>query len=149
MSVGNAILDSDNKALFELVKNIDSAIKANDDFALSLGLHQISACMDQHFLNEELFACELNIQFALHKAAHQNIQAEIHLVRCDLEECGITTIACLNGSGFSQFLRNWLIKHIAEEDMLMKPALQAHPYDFRIDGIEASTEQTLHGQGVL
>lgn len=134
LSIGNAILDSDHKALFRLAKNIDYAIKANDYFVLSQVLQQFSACMDRHFLNEELFACALNLPFALHKAAHKNIQAEIDLTRRELEEGRITTASLTRE--YAQFLRNWLAKHIAEEDMLMKPALQTCPYDFKIDGVD-------------
>ena len=31
---------------------------------------------------------------------------------------------------YSEFLRDWLTNHILMEDMLMKPVLQTHPYDF-------------------
>ena len=36
---------------------------------------------------------------------------------------------------YVQFLRDWLIKHIAEEDLPMKPMLQTRPYGFRIGGV--------------
>lgn len=134
LSVGNAILDSGNKALFGLLKNIDYAIKANDYFVLTQVLQQFSTCMSRHFLNEELFACALNVPFTLHKEAHENVHAEIDLTRRELEEGRITTVSLTRE--YARFLQNWLTKHILEQDMLMKPMLQAHPYDFRIDGID-------------
>lgn len=134
LSVGNAILDSGNKALFGLLKNIDYAIKANDYFVLSQVLQQFSTCMRRHFLNEELFASALNIPFTLHKVEHENIHAEVDLTRCELEEGRITTASLTRE--YPQFLQGLLAKHIVEQDMLMKPMLQAHPYDFRIDGID-------------
>lgn len=32
---------------------------------------------------------------------------------------------------YSCFLGEWMIQHIIQEDMLMKPVLQTYPYDFR------------------
>ena len=32
---------------------------------------------------------------------------------------------------YSYFLGEWMIEHILQEDMLMKPVLQTYPYDFK------------------
>ena len=31
------------------------------------------------------------------------------------------------------FLSEWMVEHILQEDMLMKPVLQTYPYDFKPD----------------
>lgn len=133
LSVGNAILDSDHKELFELAKSIDSAAKARDRPTLTLALKQFRACMGRHFLNEELFAHTLNIPFVKHRQDHQNMQAEIDLTMQEMEKNSLVAIYVIEH--YAQFLRDWLTKHLAEEDMPMKSMLQARPYDFKIDGV--------------
>lgn len=62
LSVGNAIPDSvpftssDHKQLMELAKDIDCVSKARDYSAVSQALKRLNACMNQYFLNEQLFA---------------------------------------------------------------------------------------------
>ena len=34
---------------------------------------------------------------------------------------------------YSYFLSEWMVEHILQEDMLMKPVLQTYPYDFKPD----------------
>jgi len=132
LSVGNAILDSDHKELLGLVGDIDCVTKARDYSALSRALKQFKYCMYRHFKNEEQFAQALNLPFAQHQLNHLNMQAEIDLTRLEMEKDSVVTIYVMEH--YTQFLRDWLIKHITEEDMLMKPVLQNHPYDFKLDG---------------
>lgn len=132
MSIGNAILDSDHKELFGLIREIDCAIKAGDHSVLSRAHSQLSASMNRHFLNEELLAHSLNTPFALHKAAHQNMQVEIDLTR---QQICIDSAVTLHMEHYAQFLRDWLINHITEEDMQLKSVLQARPYDFKVNGM--------------
>ena len=133
LSVGNAVIDSDHKDLLGLVRNIDCVTKARDHFALPRVLKLLNACMSRHFLNEELLAHALNIPFAMHKVAHQNMLAELDLTMHQIGKDSVVTIYVMEH--YAQFLLNWLIEHIAEEDMLMKPVLHNHPYDFKIDGV--------------
>lgn len=133
LSVGNAILDSDHKALFELVRDIDCLIKARDRSALVPAFKLFAGSMNRHFLNEELFAHALNIPFAQHQQDHQNMQAEINLTMHGMVKDSAAAMDAIEH--YAQFLCDWLVKHIAEKDMLMKSALQTRPYKFKIDGV--------------
>ena len=135
LSVGNAILDSDHKKLFGLARDIDCVTKARDHSAVSRALNRLYACVSHHFLNEELFACALGIPFAKHQQNHQNILAEIDLSRREMGKDSVVSIYIMEH--YAHFLRDWLIKHITEEDMQMKQALQIRPYDFKVEGAEA------------
>lgn len=135
LSVGNAILDSDHKQLMGLAKDIDCVSKARDYSAVSRALKRLNACMNQHFLNEQLFAYALNIPFAMHMTAHQNMLAEIDLTRHEVEKDGAAAIYVMEHC--AQFLRDWLIKHLTDEDLLMRPLLQTYPYNFKIEGVNA------------
>lgn len=133
LSVGNAVIDADHKELFGLVSNIDCVTKAKDHFALPRALKLLNASMSRHFLNEELLAHALGTPFAMHKVAHQNMLAELDLTRLQIGKNSVVAIYIMEH--YAQFLSDWLIKHIAEEDMQLKPVLHNHPYDFKINGV--------------
>ncbi|MDD5300577.1 MAG: hemerythrin domain-containing protein [Gallionella sp.] len=132
MSVGNAVIDSDHKKLVELVNDIAYAAKARDRFALSRAIKLFKFCINCHFINEEQFAQALDFPFALHKLAHQNMRIELDFATHELKKNSASTMFIMGH--YAKFLRDWLIKHITEEDMQMKPLLQIYPYDFKIDG---------------
>ena len=133
LSVGNAILDSDHKELFGLIMDIGCITKARDHSVLAQAFKLLKGCMDRHFLNEELFAHALNIPFTRHQQDYQNMLAEIDFTIREIEKDNAATVYEIGR--YAQLLRDWLIKHIVEEDMLMKPVLQTRPYDFKIDGV--------------
>jgi hemerythrin-like metal-binding protein len=139
-SIGNAVIDSDHQKLVGLINYIACVTKAKDGFELSRALKLFKDCMNSHSINEEQFAQALDFPFAAHKLAHQNIQAEINFTGTDFaryerEKNSMATIFIMEH--YAQFLWDCLIKHITEEDMLMKPVLQARPYDFMIDEVLA------------
>lgn len=133
LSVGNAILDSDHKEMLGLIIDIGCITKAKDRSVLAQAFKLLKGCMDRHFLNEELFAHALNIPFAKHQQDYQNMRAEIDFTIREIEKDNAVTVYEMGR--YAQLLRDWLIKHIVEEDMLMKPALQTRPYDFKIYGV--------------
>ncbi|MDH4284984.1 MAG: hypothetical protein OEV35_06660, partial [Gallionellaceae bacterium] len=94
---------------------------------------QLSACMDRHFLNEELIASKLNIPFGLHKAAHQNMQIELVCTMQQLRKDSAEAIFV--AEHYAQFLQDWLIKHITKEDMLMKQVLLTFSYKTKFLGM--------------
>lgn len=133
MSIGNAILDSDHKELCSLIREIDCAIKAGDHSVLSQVFKQLRACMNRHFMNEELLANSLNIPFALHRMTHQNMRDEIVLIMHQIKNAGVVDMHTEN---YAQFLQDWLNKHLADENtQLVKSVLQTCPYDFKVNGM--------------
>lgn len=135
LSVGNEILDSDHKKLVDFANNLDHASKARDYSAVLEALNQFNACLKQHFLNEELIAHALGIPFDAHHENHQNMLTEIKLSRHEVEKRSEAAIHVMEH--YTQFLKDWLTKHIGEKDMLMKPVLQTRPYSFKIEGVSA------------
>jgi hemerythrin len=129
LSVGNAVIDSDHKKLFELVNDITCATKEKNNSALVRALKPFKDCMNHHSITEEQFARALNFPFGMHNVAHQNMQAELDLTEYELKKNSMENIFVMED--YAQFLWDWLIKHITEEDMLMRPVLQICPYDFK------------------
>lgn len=130
LSVGNATLDSEHKNLIGMINGIEYAIKTRDNAALLRAFKLLRDCAHVHFANEERFAQAIGFPFAQHKLEHQHLQKELQHTGDELDT--------RNGTWFEyamehypQFLREWLVGHITKEDMLMKPTLQNHPYDFK------------------
>lgn len=132
LSVGNAILDSEHKNLIAKINGIMQLIDARDSAALSGAFELLESWLAVHFENEELFAQATNFDFTQHKSAHQRLLAELQHLRNELAEKN-TAWSDSGAALYYLFFHNWLIGHITNEDMLMKPALQSHPYDFMPD----------------
>lgn len=130
LSVGNEMLDSEHKDLIGMVNRIEYAIETRDITALSRAFKLLMNCVYVHFANEERFAQAVNIPFEQHRLAHQHLQKELQHTWNQLEaKNGIWPEYVMDH--YPQFLREWLVECITKEDMLMKPALQAYPYDFK------------------
>ena len=133
LSVGNAILDCDHKELLKLASDIGSAAKSKNHADLFYAFKQFCACIDRHFLNEELIAAEFNIPFGMHKMAHQNLQVDLVCTMQQLRKNSAETIFA--AEHYAQFLQDWLTRHITSEDMLMKPALLTSSYNTKLLGM--------------
>lgn len=132
LSVGNATLDSEHKNLIGIVNSIEYAIETRDSSALLRGFKLLMDYTHAHFTNEERFAQAINMPFDQHKLSHQHLQKELQNTGDELEaKSGIWAEYVMEH--YPQFLREWLIEHIIKEDMLMKPALQSYPYDFKFN----------------
>lgn len=130
LSVGNATLDSENKNLIGMVNSIEYAVEIKDCSYLLLSIKQFMNCALAHFENEERFAQAVNFPFAQHELAHRHLQDELQHTKDQLEASESMWPEYVMDH-YPQFLRDWLNEHIAKEDMLLKPVLQAYPYDFK------------------
>lgn len=129
LSVGNATLDSEHKNLIGVVNSIEHAIESRDCAALLRAFRLFVDYSRIHFANEERIAQVIDFPYEQLKLAHQHLQKELQRTGNELEARSGTWPEYIMDH-YPQFLREWLIEHIAKEDMLMKPALQSYPYDF-------------------
>lgn len=132
LSVGNATIDSEHRDLLEIINDVENAIRARDSTALPQLFEMLVNSVNVHFSDEEKIARIIGFDFAHNKLEHQYVQSELRHMREEL--------AFNNGSWsesvaehYSCFLGEWMIQHILQEDMLMKPTLLAHPYDLKPD----------------
>ena len=130
LSVGNATLDSENKNLIGMVNSIEYAVEIKDCSYLLLSFRRFMDCVHAHFANEEQLAQAIQFPFDKHELAHQHLRNELKRTKNELEaKNGLWPEYVMDH--YPQFLREWLTEHITVEDMLMKPVLQAYPYDFK------------------
>lgn len=130
LSVGNATIDSEHRNLLKMINDVENAIRARDRSALPQLFELLNDSINIHFSDEEKIAQAIGFDFTHNKLEHQYVQNELRLMREEL--------ISNNGSWsesvaehYSCFLGAWMIQHILQEDMLMKPALLICPYDFK------------------
>src|SRR3990167_6165557 len=128
-TAGNRIIDSEHKNLLEMAYNIESIIKKGDISAVSHELEQFEYWLCDHFENEEEIALAVNFDFFKNGLEHQNLLEEFHRMKDELMSYG-SALPDSAAKRYAHFLDEWLVVHILKEDMLMKPMLQTHAYDF-------------------
>jgi len=130
LSVGNAMIDSEHRDLLRMINDVELAIRAKDRVALLPAFKRLEEGVGVHFVNEEKIARAVNFAFTQNKLEHQYVQKEFQHIRGELVDKNGTWSESA-AEHYSYFLSEWMIEHIKEEDMLMKPVLQTYPYDFK------------------
>lgn len=131
-SVGNAIIDAEHRNLLEMAYNIEVMIGEGNISAISQELEQFGDWLCQHFENEEEIALAIHFDFERNVLEHQNLLDEFQRMRGELmsDSGGLPESTAKR---YAHFLDEWLVAHILEEDMQMKPMLQARAYNFMPD----------------
>lgn len=130
MSVGNAFLDADHRKLLGMIEEVERAMRAKDTARFSLTLKAFEDAVRLHFSNEELIAKTIGHPFEQHMEEHRYVLNELQQMEAELIDMHGRWSESASIHYFI-FLSNWANEHIREDDMLMKPSLQALPYDFR------------------
>jgi hemerythrin-like metal-binding protein len=129
LSVGNKFIDDEHKALFKLVGNIERAIDRKDYPALLQTLELFENVVHRHFQNEERIADVINYSFEQHRLEHRYVEQELRAMRAELAANSANWSASAVEYSL-EFIIEWSIRHITEDDMQMKEVLQGYPYDF-------------------
>jgi len=130
MSVGNAFLDADHRKLLAMIEDVEKAMRAQDAARFSRTLGTFRETVRLHFRNEEIIAETIGHPFEQHIEEHRYVLGELEQMETELVDMHGRWSESASTHYFI-FLSNWANEHIREDDMLMKPTLQAHPYNFR------------------
>lgn len=129
LSVGNALIDSEHQHIIHMINSVEHAFTTMNGADLLHSLKLLLDGMHDHFRSEKDVARAIGFPFAEHDLSHQYILKKLQHVKNGLEAESETLPEGLV-EHFTGLLRSWLIDHVIKEDMLMKPVLQTHPYDF-------------------
>ncbi|HEX5338474.1 MAG TPA: hemerythrin domain-containing protein [Gallionella sp.] len=131
LSIGNAMLDDEHRAMIGIVNEIGGAFKSRDASNLRRTLERLEDYAAMHFAHEEMIARAVKFPFELHQSEHLYLQQELQYIKDQL-----TGMDGLWSDGaakhFTNFLGRWVIDHIAGKDMQMKPVLETYPRDFKV-----------------
>jgi hemerythrin len=133
MSVGNETLDSEHRNIFNLVNDVDRAIRSKDIARFAENLSRLIDATRIHFGNEAKIAQAIDYRFDEHHLEHKYILKEMQVVEKELtaHQGGWSESIAEH---YFQFLSTWAIDHIDEDDMKMKGLLETYPYDFKPEG---------------
>lgn len=129
LSVGNAVIDSEHRHLIVMVNSLEATIKARDGSSLSQELEQIEYWLCAHFKNEKRIASAVGVDVAGIELVHRNLLKEFHRMKDELKAMSRIWSDRV-AKQYYQHLSEWITGHIVEKDMLMKPVLKAHEYNF-------------------
>lgn len=130
MSVGNGPIDSEHKALLNMVNDIERALRKKDTSALIKAFNLFEDSVRIHFRNEANIARAIGYPFDDHKLEHQYVLNELETMKDEL----ISNQGRWSESAaehYYGFLSQWTTAHIGEDDMRMKALLETYPYDFK------------------
>ena len=130
LSVGNAIIDAEHRNLICMVNDVMHGIRTRNRAALPQAFRMLEHWLHTHFANEEKIAQAVKFSFEQHKLAQQHALKELQYMRDELvAKNGLWSDSAADH--FIRSLKSWVIdEHIIKLDMLMKPMLQIHGYNF-------------------
>ncbi len=132
MSVGNDNIDHDHKYLILYVNTVELCLQnpeqreqLHDAFA------QLYEYAEKHFSREESIQRKIDYPDRLnHRHIHNNLLKELREVELKVSNAKNAEEIEKIAPELTQFLRSWLIDHVFNEDMLLKPYLRKHPRAF-------------------
>ena len=111
LSVGNRIIDSEHKKLYDLIDGITPLIAARSIAALSEAFELLESCLRAYFAVEENIAQAVNFDFNQHRVAHQDLFIKFQRVKDELKSKN-----CVLSKSEKEFhigtLKSYLVQHI-------------------------------------
>ena len=125
LSVGDPTLDADHKNLIKIINEFEEKADAGfDRQVLSETLKRLMGYAKEHFAREERLQARINYPYYdRHCQEHRRLLRDVEgHIRTYMEDTsteidGEVKLAMLH------FLRDWLINHIIEQDLKMRPFL--------------------------
>jgi len=120
-SIGHLVIDENHEYLFRLLEQTAKAIdnSANPEIIQSI-LNQLLDYTQTHFRDEEALMVSLAYpKFLDHQQAHSNLLDTVEDMMDEYQR-GITSIS----NALLLFLRQWVSKHIMQEDALFSAWLE-------------------------
>lgn len=121
MSVGNTELDNDHKYLISLINVIEAAVNSRfRDKVLLPHVSELFIYTEEHFAREEKIQADIKYP-ETHKQKHRDLIKQLQAVRGTFEAHAKGEYYNTAVNELFDVLKAWLIDHILNEDMKMKP----------------------------
>lgn len=122
LSVGVRQLDDDHQIMFEIINELYDAMRVGQGDELLEGIFsRLKAYTFTHFLREEALMKSYEYpHYVSHKKLHEDLikRLDEFMARYSQDRNLVSTIE------ISQFLQDWLLKHIKQEDFQYKKHFQ-------------------------
>lgn len=124
MSVGNELIDGDHRYLMCLINTVELALRSESyRDVLDTVLDQLDQYTREHFAREEELQIRLHyVKHDVHSLRHRELVRELGQIRAKATAAMEDPNAAADTSAeIAQLLRHWLVDHVLQDDMLMKP----------------------------
>ena len=136
LSVGNRVLDSEHKKLFNIINEATRLITDKNIAALVGTFELLEDSLCAYFAAEENIAQAVDFDFTQHRLAHQDLLNEFRLLKNELINKN-GAWSKYHEKNYIDSLRDCLIQHIKEDAKPFRIVLDTHLYDFKPDCINA------------
>lgn len=121
LSVGNQNIDDDHRLLIDTIARLHDAMRTGQGKEIVGGiLDDLVRNTEEHFEREESFMLHINYaDYLPHKAEHERLVREVKDLQARFKSGSITITVSV-----SNFLSDWLVKHIQGLDMKLARELE-------------------------
>ncbi len=134
MSVGHPVIDADHKALIDILNTFENLTQNGAAFiALDQTFRELAEYTKIHFAREEALQQEMGYPLCQthqekHRALVARLLAAYKRFKQTREKMEAQGIDCDHHSyaDLLSILNTWLLEHILQEDMKLKPHIQRH-----------------------
>ena len=130
LSVGNRMIDSAHKEVFDVIDRIARSMTGRNISALTEAFGLLENCLVAYFSVEENIAQAVGFDFTNHRRTHQDLSNEFQRIKNWLmEKNGMWSK--FEEKGCIDSLKNCMVRHIKEDGKPLKIVLENHFYDFK------------------
>lgn len=122
MAIGNAEIDDDHRYLISLINAIEAAVNCGIERKVLLThLSELFAYTEKHFKREEEIQAQIQFPFIeTHKQEHEKLINKLNSIQISLDSSQDEKSYKSFMQGLFDFLKDWLVNHIINEDLKMK-----------------------------
>jgi hemerythrin len=128
MSVSNDTIDHDHHFMVNFVNTIELVLQAPDEKKMLLEVfEQLYEYAVNHFKREETIQRKIEYPKSIqHKNSHSTLLKQLETLIKEINEINSPEEINKKAPEIIEFVRSWLLNHVFNEDMLLKPYLEKH-----------------------
>ena len=129
MSVGNDLIDGDHRYLICLINTVELALREPEQKQPIMdAMAQLLEYTREHFSKEERIQLKIQYpKYAGHKMRHQSLTESLQQLIAKIDAVDDAETLEKRAPDLIQFLRDWLLQHVLQEDLMMASYLRVHP----------------------
>lgn len=132
MSVGNSLIDHDHHFMINFINTVELILQDPVDKEMLMEvLEQLHDYSIGHFRREESIQRKIEYPQSInHKNSHSTLLSDLEKLKKEIKDTKSEEEISGRSTEIIAFLRNWLINHVLNEDMKLKPFLEKLPLAF-------------------
>jgi len=128
MSVHNDLIDHDHHFMVNFINTIELVLQNPNEKEMLLEVFdQLYEYAVNHFRREESLQRKIEYpQSIQHKNSHSSLLKQLKSLYKEIDETNSPEGISEKALEITAFLRSWLLNHVFNEDMLLRPYLEKH-----------------------